>query len=257
MPTEPSLLPNSWQVPQQFRDRIGNRPGRQRVMEAQGNLLVVLHAPPVANEHVRTGRYYWRDDQGNWMPKGMRHGEHSLGELLDEYDAAIDRFEDRVEKAGTAEEHFEVLHELHPLVRAINNLHNTLIAARDLARGDRQLILLRDAAYGLARRADLLHADARTALEFHIAERTEEQAESGEQMATASHRLNLLVAFFFPIATLAGILGMNLYNPLEAMSERNGPQVLIGVLCFGLILGMLLTAFVTLPPKRRRKRKQS
>ncbi len=226
-------------------------------MEAEGHLLLVLHEPPETDEQVRKGRYYWRDDGGQWMPKGLRHGEHALCELLDAYDVAIDQFDHREQQAHSAEEYFSLLRDLHPLVRAINNLHNTLKEARDLERGDRELILLRDSAYGLARRADLLYASTRHALDYHIAMRAEEQAASSERMAVSSHRLNLLVAFFFPIATLAGVFGMNLHNPLEGMSNRLGPSVLLVVLGIGLLLGGVLTLFVTLPPRKRAKRKRT
>lgn len=223
-------------------------------MEAGGHLLVVLHEPPEAEEIERAGRIFWRDDNGNWMPQAMRHGAHSLGEIIDEYDKAIDKLDEREDRADTAEDYFDILKDLSPLVRAANNLHNTLQKAREAAPEDRELISLRDAAYAMARRVELLANDTRHALDYRIARRAEEQAQHSERMAAASHRLNLLVAFFFPIATLTGIFGMNLHNPLEELSERMGAMFMVGVLLLGLVLGGALTAFVTLPPKRRKRK---
>lgn len=226
-------------------------------MESEGHLLIVLHEPPDSADDARVGRLFWRDPSGNWMPKALRHGDHSLGELLAEYEQVIDKLDDREQRANSAEEYFDILRDLNPLVRAANNVHTTLQKARDAAPDDRQLILQRDAAYAMARRVDLLAADTRHGLEYRIALRAEEQAEHSRQMATSAHRLNLLVAFFFPLATLAGIFGMNLNNPLEDMSHQVGPQFLVGVLLCGLLLGGVLTAFVTLPaPKRKQKRRR-
>ncbi len=249
------LLPANWKVPQPFRDRLGKGPGRQRIMEAEGHLLVVLHEPPDADDTVRVGRVFWRDVAGNWVPKAMRHGDHSVGELLWEYDHTIDRLDEREERADAPDEYFAILKDLSPLVRSANNLHDTLQLAREAVPDDKQLIVLRDAAYAMARRVELLAADTRHALDYRIAMRAEEQAENSEKMAAASHRLNLLVAFFFPLATLAGIFGMNLHNPIEGLSEATDGLVTVGILIAGLLMGALLTAFVTLPvPKRKRKK---
>ncbi len=254
--TDAPLIPANWQVPRQFRDRLGKGPGRQRIMVAEGHLLIVLHEPPDADDTDRMGRVFWRNPDGNWMPKALRHGDHSLGELLVEYDRAIDELDDREERADSPEEYFAILKDLSPLVRSANNLHNTLQKAREAMPEEKALIGLRDSAYAMARRVELLAADTRHALEYRIAMQAEEQAKNSEKMATASHRLNLLVAFFFPLATIAGIFGMNLHNPLKDISERTGAMFLIGVLLLGLILGAILTAFVTLPvPKRSRRRK--
>src|SRR5690606_26550593 len=107
-------------------------------------------------------------------------------------------------------------------VRSVNNVYATVQKAREAVPDDRKLLVLRDAAYELSRRAELLYTDSRHALDYHIAQRAEEQAASSERMAVASHRLNLLVAFFFPIATLASILGVNIATGLEGLSDRMG-----------------------------------
>ena len=181
-----SLLPGAWQVPQKFRDRLGDSVGRQRIMLEEGHLLVILHAPPRTDQDEREGRFFWRDPAGNWMPKGLRHGEHPLQQLLEEYDAALDSLDQRAEQADGADDYFELLKDLNPLVRSVNNLYGTLQKAREAAPGDRKLLVMRDAAYELSRRAELLYADTRHALDFHIAKRAELQAASSERMAVAS-----------------------------------------------------------------------
>lgn len=249
-----SLLPGPWQVPQQFRDRLGDSPGRQRIMHEEGHLLVILHAPPDSEDEERQGRFFWRDPVGNWMPKGLRHGDHPLQQLLEEYDTELDKLDQRADEADEADEYFDLLRDLNPLVRSVNNLAATLQKAREAVPNDRKLLVLRDAGYELSRRAELLYTDTRHALDFLIAQRAEQQAASSERMAVASYRLNLLVAFFFPIATLAGIFGMNLHSGLEEMSQEKGPILLVSILLCGLVAGLLLTLFVAIPgPKQTRR----
>jgi hypothetical protein len=253
-PMSTSLLPGTWQIPQKFRERIGETAGRQRIMQEEGHLLVVLHAPPDSEDEDRQGRFFWRDSAGSWMPKGLRHGDHPLQQLLEEYDAAIDKLDEREEAAASADEYFDLLKDLNPLVRSVNNLAATLQKAREAVPDDRKLLVMRDAAYELSRRAELLYTDTRHALDFRIAERAEEQAASSERMAVASHRLNLLVAFFFPIATLASILGVNISTGLEGLSEKMGAQLLVYLLLAGLVMGWILTQFVAVSPAKRTRR---
>jgi hypothetical protein len=41
-----SPIPHTWQVPEVFRERMGNQAGRQRCMTHAGHLLVILHELP-------------------------------------------------------------------------------------------------------------------------------------------------------------------------------------------------------------------
>ncbi len=93
---------------------------------------------------------------------------------------------------------------------------------------------------------ELLQADAKNALEFRIARQAESQAESSRQMAVAAHRLNLLAAFFFPLATLTAIFGVNLWLP---WSNLRSPLPLVGLLGGGVLAGFLLTVFIGRKPR--------
>lgn len=245
MPT--SLLPASWEVPAVFRERLGDDVGRQRAMTAEGHLLLVLHAPPRPDQDERQGRFYWRKPDGTWTPKGMTHGQLAVGELLTEYERAIDEIDQAEDVASAAAEYFTILTALNPLARASRHLHDALQEARQAVPKDRQLIVLRDRAYNLSRRAELLYSDAKSALDFAIARRGEEQAAASERMAVASHRLNLLVAFFFPLATLCAIFGMEIRHGLD---QYDPPGPMVAIVGIGLMLGILLTLFVMRPAKR-------
>ena len=63
-------------------------------------------------------------------------------------------------------------------------------------------------------------------------------------MARAAHRLNVLVALFFPLATLCAVLSVNLDESLARPAELS--LLVVG----GLAFGALLAAFVT---RRREK----
>ena len=74
------------------------------------------------------------------------------------------------------------------------------------------------------------------------AKKAEEQAQASHNMAVSAHRLNMLVAFFFPLATLSGILGVNLLHGLEMMAP---PFLFLTFLGVGLVSGLMLMAFVS------------
>jgi hypothetical protein len=257
MAHEATLLPADWTVPASLRNRLGATAGRQRMLEGDGHLVLVLHAPPAADETARRGRYFWRAPDGAWRAAPKAERVATLQQHLEEYGAEIEHAEQAEDVARDARDYFELLDRLAPLARATRNMYETLQQARDTVREDRHLILARDQAYDLTRRADLLYADARNGLDFAVAWQAEQQAESSYQMAVATHRLNLLVAFFFPIATLMTVFGANLRHGLEGWDQANGPLPLLATLGAGLFCGILLTGFVTRPARRPRKEIQN
>ena len=84
---------------------------------------------------------------------------------------------------------------------------------------DRDLISFRDRAYEIERTAELLQTETKNAFDLLMARRADEQAESSRRMAVSTHRLNLLAAFFFPVAALSGILGVNLALPTRPSDD--------------------------------------
>ncbi len=241
---KPSLLPPNWEVPQVFRDRLGRQAGRQRAMASDGHLLLVLHGVPKADDEHRQARFVWRDIEGAYRCNDLRGGVAVLDKHLDEYAETVEHYDDREEKAVDAEDYFEVLQGLSPVQRAARHLQQTLQEAREMVPEDRNLINARDRAYDIARTAELLYNEAKNSLEFEIARRTEQQAASARQMSVSAHRLNLLAAFFFPIATITAIFGVNLQHGFETQSA---PLPFVVVLGAGLLLGVVLKSFVTRP----------
>lgn len=239
------LIPHLWEVPQVFRDRMGGHVGRQRLMVADGHLLFVLHVLPKPNENQRHGRFFWRDPQGQWTSAERGTGTHALNKHLDEYEEFVSTLDRLEEQATTSSEYFDILEQLSPVRRAASNLYRVLQEAREECPDVRELIDFRDRAYQIERTAELLLADVKNALDVAVAKRAEEQAVSSHRMSVSAHRLNMLAAFFFPIATLMAIFGANLRHGWE---DTSPPLPMLVVLGVGLALGVVLTVFVTKAP---------
>lgn len=237
-----SLIPAVWELPTEIRNRLGERAGRQRCMEAEGHLLLVLHRPPQPNEDERAAALFWRRPNGEWASTEQGSGLASLQSHLNGYDEIVDELEASEVKANTAQEYFSVLERLVPIQRASRNMHVVMQEARKSISNDRDLINLRDRAYEIERRTEILYAGCQNGLEYAIARKAEEQAEASARMAKSAHRLNLLAAFFFPFATIAGVFGMNVKSGLE---DSPAPQTFLLMLGIGLVAGIFLTTFIT------------
>jgi hypothetical protein len=240
-----SILPSAWTLPQQIRERLGDSAGRQRAMEAEDHLLLVLHQPPTPDDSERIGRYFWRDPTGAWKSTFAGSGLQALKSHLDEFAARIDKLEDALQDATQSTELYRILRELAPLARTSRNMHAALQQARELCPADRELIVLRDRANELERAAELAQHDAQAALDFQVAYHQELESQRSYEMAVASHRLNLLVALFFPIATISAMFGMNLAHGLEGTPA---PHTFYLVLICGLVAGLILAFGVARRP---------
>jgi hypothetical protein len=237
-----SVLPATWDLPAEFRQRVGEKVGRQRVMLADGHLLLILHRPPKPNESERAGRFLWRKPDGTWQASDLGSGSQVLSRHLTEFADIIDRYDGQEERATTTVEYYNVLDGITPIHRTVRNLHDALQDAREKISGDRDLINARDRAYELERTAELLVNDVRNALQFTAARQAEEQAAASHQLAVSAHRLNLLAAFFFPIAALTAIFGTNLSHPLEQYLPP--PYAFFTIIGAGVILGLLLVGYL-------------
>ncbi|MCH5373674.1 MAG: CorA family divalent cation transporter [Planctomycetes bacterium] len=237
-----SLIPRVWEVPEIFRRRLGNKVGRQRLMEADGHLLLVLHLPPAPDEIERQGRLIWRRPDGTWTWNDLGSGPQVVNKHLDQYADLIQKCDDQEEHAGNVEDYFSVMERLAPLMRAARHQHQVLQEARKACPDDREIINFRDRAYEIERSAELLYSETKNSLDLAVARRAEEQAESSRRMAVSAHRLNLLAAFFFPLATISAVFGTNLRHGLETLPP---PWPLLALVGVGLLCGIVLTGFVT------------
>jgi hypothetical protein len=238
--TARSPLPPSWELPVEIRARFGERTGKQRCMVEVDHLLLVLHAPPQADEMERRGRFYWRKPDGSWQSSETSGGASTVGKHLDEFQVQLEKIDRKLDGATLARDYFAVMSHLAPLLRTARHLHSTLQEART-AIASAELITLRDRAYEIERTAELLYEDAKNGLDFATARRAEQQAEASHRMEVAAHRLNLLAAFFFPLATLSTVFGVNLLHGFEQLEP---PLPFLTFVAIGTLLGCILTLFV-------------
>jgi hypothetical protein len=242
MGTMSTLVPAQWEIPQEFRLRLGDEVGRQRLMISDGHLLLILHAPALPGEFNRKGRLYWRNPEGKWKSSDHGNGPGAIKRHIDEFKTLIGELEKDEDEATSAQDYFELTQKIAPLHRSVRNMAAVFQDARKAVPNERDLINFRDQSYDADRSAELLYTNAKHALDFAIAKRSEEQAKASHSMAVSSHRLNVLAGFFFPIATLTAIFGTTLQSGLE---EYRPPMPFLVVLIVGIIMGVFLTSFVS------------
>jgi Mg2+ and Co2+ transporter CorA len=240
------LLPSVWEIPPYFHNRLGDRAGRQRAMVDNGHLLLVLHQPPQLNSKHREPQLFYRKPDGTWHSNADGSGLAALGKHLERFDRLLETLEIQEDQAKTANEYRSLIEEMLPLKRMAANLHATLDEARKGLPQVRELINFRDHAYEISRAADLLFEAIKAGAELAQTRMAEAQARHAHGMAQSAHRLNLLVAFFFPLATMAAVFGMNLQFGLE---EIKGPQPFLIVCLCGVVLGILLLGSIIKRPR--------
>jgi hypothetical protein len=238
-------LPADWDLPAEFTARLGDTAGRQRAMTADGHLLLILHEPPQPGVFERNGRIFWRDPDGAWRSRPLGDGPQALKRHVAEFADQVEELESEWQSAATAADFYALLRVIAPLHRTTRNLYATLQEARTMVPEDRDLINLRDRVGEIERTLELLHGDVRNGLDFNIAYQAEQQAKRTHGMEVASYRLNLLVAAFFPIATLGAIFGMHLEKGLDGW---NTPATFWAILAFGLAVGLILARVIARKP---------
>lgn len=88
-------------------------------------------------------------------------------------------------------------------------------------------------------------------MDVAIIRRADEQANATRKMAIASHRLNLLAASFFPLATLGAIFSTTLTDGWSWSRSTLGFTLF---LIAGVALGGLLAMFISTPGQIRFKK---
>ena len=235
----PQFVPKTWALPDAIRRRLGDEAGRQRLMDEEGHLLLILHSPPRPDDdEVRTPVVFWRNPQGEWKSSPAGGGLAALHGLLADYRTIIGSLDEKVDTARKPRDYFEVMRAANPLQRTCRNLLKVMEELRKARPDERSLILLRDHAVNLERGVELVMNDARSGMEFTVAESGDEQARQAHQATEEARRLNRLVAFFFPVATLAAVFGMNQPDGILAMPG------FWGVISTGVVLGWIVRGII-------------
>lgn len=231
----------NWKLPREISERLGSESyGAQRAIHEQDHLLVVTHEPPEREGNERRHSVFLRLPGGQWLHHGNAQGERVFADLLEQYSTRLMRLEARYASAQSAEDMFEVMDRLLPLARAATNLRDALQSAREMVKGDKLLIDLRDRAVDIARGLELLLANARASLDYRLARHAEEQAQAAMNGIRAQNKLNIIAALTFPLMTVAAVFGMNLHHGLEDVAG----WVFWAVFGGGAVMGLLVRGWV-------------
>jgi hypothetical protein len=240
-----SFVPKTWQLPDAIRKRLGNSVGRQRMMDEDGNLLLILHQVPKSeDDEIRTAVLFWRNPAGEWKSHPTSGGLAGLDAHLASYRTAIHQLDEDVEAAQTPRQYFEVMRRMHPVQRSTRNMAEVLQAARQALPDETRMINMRDQAVDLERGIELIAADAKAGMEFTMAESASQHALSAMEASQEARRLNRLVAIFFPLATLVAVFGMN--SPNEVIRYPSFWTILVS----GIALGLIVYGIVSVRPKK-------
>ncbi len=235
---ETSFLPAHLAIEPELSNQLSSRPGHQRCIEGDGELLLVAHEVPRPSIPEREALFFWKRRDGRWVGPEGTTGLVALEALLDRYAKAIDGHEEVIDEADTAAEVFAILRHAGPLARSSRNLVGALEHVLQIDHDDRAIRALRDRARETERAAELLYADARITLEFWQAERSEEQALAAARLNRIAFRLNLMAGFFLPLVALGGLFGMNVDIP-HFVHHGFWGIVILGLLVGGCILYMV------------------
>jgi hypothetical protein len=247
------IIPPTWNLPEAIKTRLGqNTVGRQRAIVEDGHLLLVLHKPPGPDDRNREGAIFWRNPAGEWQAHRGGGGVGALKRHVQSYAELEASLAHTYEEATDTASLFDLLESLTPLARAARNMHQALQVAREAIKGDVFIVEVRDLASDVERNLDLLVEDVRNALQYRMAREAEEQARLSKEAVHASHRLNVLAAWFFPLTALSSMFGMNFAHGLD---DRR-PLYFWIIFAVGLALGFGMKSWVlgrrenkTVPPK--------
>lgn len=236
-----SYLPKNWELPATIVNRLGPEAGRQRLMDEEGHLLLILHeVPKASDEERRQAALFWRQPDGQWKSTPQPGGLSALEEHLKSYNRVIHQLDADIEAASCPEQYFLAMQEIQPVQRSTRHLMQVLQSAREARRDEAALIGLRDRAGDLDRAIDLVAGDAKSGMDFTLARAAQEQAAASQRSNLEARRLNRLVAFFFPLATLVSFFSMG--NTAEVLlSPMSWIVVAMGVIFGGLVL-LLVTS---------------
>lgn len=210
-------------------------------MDEDGHLLLILHeVPQPEDDELRRPFLLWSLPDGTWKSHPGPGGLAALEEHLKSYATAIHAVDTDGEAAQEPQEYFAVMRRAQPLLRATRNLLTVMEGARKARSDERRLIVLRDRAIDLERAIDLATGDAKAGMDFSLAMSGERQACAAHAAGMEARRLNRLVAFFFPLATLVAIFGMN--PPREVMVMPGFWQVIVGGAVAGVVVFSLSLA---------------
>ncbi len=241
------IIPTNWILPDAISSRVSKTTfGRQRAIAEEGQCLLVLRDVPRPDEDRRPGVLFWFDENGQWRSNSPNPDPSALRRHVSKYAEAQNKLEDETESAQDLAQLFDILERLNPLKRSATNMFNALQQARENIGDNPDIIEARDLAYDVSRDFELLLEEVKQSIELRKAKDQEQEAEFSYNALVASHRLNTLAAFTFPLMAISGLLGVNIPSGLE-----ESPVLLFWfVLITSLLSGFALKTWVNAKVKR-------
>lgn len=209
-------------------------------MDEDGHLLLILHqVPQASDDEVRTAVLFWRQPEGTWKSAPQAGGLSALEEHLKIYREKIHALDHDVESAANPTDYFEVMQEVQPVLRSTRHLLDVLQGARQARKEEAALIGLRDMAAVLERAIELAAGDAKAGMDFSLAKSAQEQSQAAHRSNLEARRLNRLVAFFFPLATLVSFFSMD--NAGRVLASGSSWVVVLAGVLFGALVLFVIT----------------
>lgn len=199
------VLPSHFAPERELREQLSARAGRQRCLEGRDELLLMVHEVPAAGDSRRMPLVFWRRSDRCWL-QAEGTGLGGMGELVERYAGIIARHQDTLETADSLDTIRGVLRHAGALARSTSNLLRALEQALAADPDDRDVRGYRDQAVDLERAAELLHHDARTALDCWLAERAAAQEQAAAKLGRTTFRLGLLAVGLLALIALSGLL---------------------------------------------------
>ena len=113
-----TLIPKSWDMPDNFKRRIGAEVGRQRLIQEDQHILLVLHkVPQLDDDGKREASLFWRNEDGEWKSLCEGGGLDALKRHLEHYRETAHILDEHLDAATEAADYFKILRQVKPLLR--------------------------------------------------------------------------------------------------------------------------------------------
>ena len=217
MPQVPAL-PAHFNPEPELREQLGRRPGAQRCIEGNEELLLIVREVPKASGKG-TPIFFWRRHDGRWTQAGGL-GLNELGALLDRYEEAVGSRQAVVSQSKIAFEMIAIARSSGPLEASVRELAKALGQAVSFEPDDREMADHADRAVELQRTAEWLHEDARMTLDFLRTEQSELMHGAVQRLEHVLKRLAVIVTLFIPLMAVIMLLGSgsNLSTPVKVIA---------------------------------------
>lgn len=217
MPQVPAL-PAHFNPEPELREQLGRRPGAQRCVEGNEELLLIVRDVPKASGKG-SPIFFWRRHDGRWTQAGGL-GLNELGALLDRYEEAIGSRQAVVGQSKSASEIITIARSSGPLEVSVRELAKAMGQALSFEPGDREMADHADRAVELQRTAEWLHEDARMTLDFLRTQQSELMHGAVERLELVLKRLAVIVTLFIPLMAVVLLVGSggNLSTPVKIIA---------------------------------------